>query len=262
MNIDLSHKKALIGGSTQGLGKAIAMQMASCGASVTLMARNEEKLKEVLSDLPTSRGQQHQYLVVDFYEFEDCKSKVTEYFKHHTVDILVNNTNGPKAGTIEQKTLEDFNEAYRLLFETNCFTTLKAIENMKKNGFGRIINVSSMTVKEPNLNLVLSNTMRTAWLSFNKSLSVELGPYGITVNSILTGLFDTARIKSLNAHRAEQSQKSIAEIEEKQVADIPVKRLGKPEEYGYLAAFLASDFAAYLTGASIPLDGGSYKGLY
>jgi 3-oxoacyl-[acyl-carrier protein] reductase len=260
MQISLFNKKALVGGATAGIGKAIAMQMAVSGASVTLMARNEAKLQDTLAELPATAGQKHQLLVVDFNQHEAFKVTIRQFFEHNQIDILVNNTNGPAAGTTEQKDLEDYQQAFNLLFQNNCFTTLEAIQGMKAKNFGRIINVSSLTVKEPVASLVLSNTMRTALMSWSKSLAYDVAPYHITVNSILTGLFDTERITSLVNYEADQSGLPFDEVMERKLAQIPVKRLGKPEEYGYLATFLASEYAAYLTGANIPLDGGMYKG--
>lgn len=160
MKIDLQHKKALVGGSTQGLGKAIAVALAKCGASVTLLARNEEKLKSVLNELDTSFNQKHQYLVVDFTDFNSFKSITTNYFNINTVDILVNNTNGPEAGNIFEKSTEQYQEAFDLLFKTTQHLTMLALPNMMKANFGRIINTASISVKTPLLHLTLSNTDR------------------------------------------------------------------------------------------------------
>ncbi|MES2417500.1 MAG: SDR family oxidoreductase [Bacteroidota bacterium] len=260
MNISLKNKIALVGGSSGGIGRAIAKQLAACGASVTLMARDEAKLNLVKNELPVSAGQKHRILIADFNRHEDFKEKVQDYFASNSVDILVNNTNGPQAGNIGQKNLNDYQNAFDLLFQNNCFTTLQALPYMKANNFGRVINVSSLTVKEPLANLVLSNTMRSAWLSWNKSLSQDVAADGITVNTILTGLFDTERITSLTKTEAEKTGKTFQDILNKRIAQIPAGRLGKPEEYGYLVAFLASEYASFLTGSNIPLDGGMYKG--
>jgi len=260
MKIELTGKNALVGGSTQGIGLAIAQQLASCGAAVTLMARNEEKLRYTAENLNRSKGQQHQYLVVDFSDYEMMKSATTAFFKNNTIDILVNNTNGPKGGNVLEKNETDYQEAFQLLFQTHIHITKLAMEHMTQHEWGRIINVASLTVKEPAPNLVLSNTMRTALMSWSKSLAQRVASDGITVNSILTGLFDTERIRQLTGAEAEEQKISPAEALASRVRQIPAKRLGKPEEYGYLATFLASDFAAYITGSEIPLDGGMMKG--
>ncbi|MGN0003033.1 MAG: SDR family oxidoreductase [Sphingobacterium composti] len=262
MEINLSGKHALVGGSTSGIGKAIAQQLAKCGAQVTLVARNEDKLKETLASMDVSQGQNHQYLIVDYLDFDDYKSKIEKYLEKTEVDILVNNTQGPNPGTIAQKSMNDYQQAFDLLFQNAVYTTNLVIPKMQANGFGRIINVSSMTVKEPQGNLVLSNTMRTALVSWSKSLSNLVAKDNITVNSVMTGYFDTERLSSLMENQAKNEGVSFEEIKAKRIASIPSGRLGDPKEYGYLIAFLASEYAAFLTGASIPLDGGIAKSLF
>ena len=259
--ISLENKKALVGGSSEGLGKAIAMQLAQCGATVVLVARNEQKLKNVIQELPAEFGQQHQYLVTDYADLNAYKQLMTAFLTENPIDILVNNTNGPSAGTVFDKNLTDYQTAFELLFQTVVHTTMTALPNMQKNNFGRIINVSSLTVAEPKQNLVLSNSIRSALVSWSKTLSNEVAKHNITVNNILTGLFDTKRLNELNALQAEKNNKTMAEWKEIIVKDIPMKRLGKPEEYGHLAAFLASDLASYITGTSIPIDGGLSKSI-
>ncbi|MEJ5090211.1 3-oxoacyl-[acyl-carrier-protein] reductase FabG [compost metagenome] len=260
IDINLENKKALVGASSGGIGCAIAQQLALHGASVTLMARNEDKLKIALATLDRSRGQTHRYLVVDFNNFEEYKIAISHYFNDHVVDILINNTNGPKAGTIAAQSLEDYQRAFDLLFKTHCYTTELALPHMKNQGFGRIINVSSLTVKEPMSNLVLSNTVRTALMSWSKSLAKDVAADHITVNSILTGLFDTARIQSLTQMDADRLHITYDEALALRLKQVPMNRLGKPEEYGYLVAFICSQYANYLTGSNIPLDGGMLNG--
>lgn len=261
MKIDLTGRKALVGGASAGLGKAIAMELADCGAEVTLAARNPEKLKKAQNELSTDAGQSHQILVVDYTDFEAYRRVMEPYFRENPIDILVNNTQGPLAGTIDDLTLKDYRKAFDLLFMVNCFNSMQVVKGMAERGWGRIINVSSSTVREPVDTLVLSNTMRTAWLSWCKSLSVFYADKGVTVNTILTGRFDTERIRSLTQKTADKSGVSFDEAMKSMLASLPAKRLGKTEEYGALAAFLASNNAAYINGAAIPLDGGMLKGL-
>jgi 3-oxoacyl-[acyl-carrier protein] reductase len=261
MKIDLQHKKALVGGSTQGLGKAIAVALAKCGASVTLLARNEEKLKSVLNELDTSFNQKHQYLVVDFADFNSFKSITTNYFNINTVDILVNNTNGPEAGNIFEKSTEQYQEAFDLLFKTTQHLTMLALPNMMKANFGRIINTASISVKTPLLHLTLSNSIRAAVVTWAKTLSLEVAAHGITVNTILTGIFNTERIKQLNEFQAKEKKCSPESNLINLTREIPMQRLGKPEEFGYLVCFLASNYASFITGANIPIDGGMIKSL-
>lgn len=256
MQIDLTGKKALVGGATGGIGKAIAKELASCGATVTLMSRNEDKLKEVMKELSVEGGQEHDYLQTDFMDFDKHQGVLAKYFESHQVDILVNNTNGPSAGTVLDKGISDYQQAFDLLFKNAVYTSELALKGMRESGFGRIINVSSLTVKEPQDSLVLSNSMRVALVSWSKSLSKAVAADGITVNSVLTGYFATDRLYDLMKNQAANEGVSLEEIEKRRIESMPIKRLGKPEEYGYLASFLASDYASFLTGASIPLDGG------
>lgn len=261
MNISLVDKKALVGGSSGGIGKAIAQQLAESGASVTLMSHSEEKLKKIVSKLPTHQGQQHQYVVVDFNDFEGYTKIIGSYFKNNSVDILVNNTQGPAAGGALEKNVNDYQVAFDLLFKTVVYTTELALKSMLENQWGRIINVASVSVKEPLSYLALSNSIRAAVVTWAKSLATDVGKSNITVNSILTGYFDTDRINQLNAKKAEQMGIPQSEVRQEMEAKVPVQRIGDPEEYGYLATFLASDKAAYITGTNIPIDGGLLKSL-
>ena len=259
MNISLKGRTALVGGSTRGLGKAIAMQLAASGATITLMARNEEKLKSVLDELPSGEGQLHEYLVVDFADFEKCKDIVSAYFQTKKIDILVNNTNGPAAGGVLQKSIDDYQRSFDLLFKTVVFITMEALKGMQHNQFGRIINLASITVREPSPNLVLSNSIRSAVASWAKTLSRDIAPEGITVNNILTGYFDTERLDEINNLQSANKGISLQEFKDQMKLQVPARRFGRPEEFGWLVAFLASEQAAYITGANIPIDGGLLK---
>jgi 3-oxoacyl-[acyl-carrier protein] reductase len=259
MKIELSGKKALIGGSSKGIGLGIAKQLAESGASVCLMARNETKLKEIVSKLPSSENQNHDYLVVDFSNFDGFKIIIEEYVDKNRIDILINNTQGPPAGNSLSKDIESYQDAFDLLFKSVVYTTSLIVPKMLKNKWGRIINVTSVSVKEPLNYLVLSNSIRSAVVAWAKSLSVDVGKDGVTVNSILTGYFDTERIKDLNKEKSKSLNISEDEVLEKMKSLVPINRLGKTEEYGYLVSFLSSDKAAYINGASIPIDGGLLK---
>lgn len=261
MEICLKSKKALVGGSSGGIGKAIAEQLAASGASVTLMARNEDTLKSVLGGLDTSKGQSHQYLIVDFSDYEGYKKRISKYFASNTVDILVNNTQGPSAGNTLEKKVEDYQDAFNLLFKTVVFTTELALSKMIKNRWGRVINVASVSVKEPLSYLALSNSIRASLVTWAKSLATDVGDKQITVNSILTGYFDTERITQLNAKKAKQLGIPEREVLREMKSKVPLKRIGDPKEYGYLVAFLASEKAAFITGTQIPIDGGLLKSL-
>ncbi|MBQ4914087.1 SDR family oxidoreductase [Maribacter sp. MMG018] len=261
MNISLGGKTALVGGSSGGIGKAIALQLAESGASVTLMSRSADKLKNIVADLPTDQGQRHRFLVVDFTNFKHYKEIIEHFFEVNQVDILVNNTQGPSAGSALEKTMDDYQEAFDLLFKTVVLTTELALKGMMKNKWGRIINVASVSVKEPLSYLALSNSIRAAVVTWAKSLANDVGPYQITVNNILTGYFDTDRIAQLNAKKAEQMGITQNEVRNEMESKVPLKRIGDPKEYGYLATFLASENAAFITGTNIPIDGGLLKSL-
>lgn len=261
MIISLKGKKALIGGSSRGIGKAIAQQLAESGASVTLMARNEEKLKVILSKLAVSEGQKHNYLLVDFNDFDGYKKTIERFFETHEIDILVNNTQGPKAGGAMDLEVSDYQEAFDVLFKSSVFTTQLALQQMMKNQWGRIINVASISVKEPLSYLALSNSIRAALVTWAKTLATDVAQHQITVNSILTGYFDTERIKDLNTTKAQQLGISINEVRNNMEQQVPMKRIGNPKEYGFLVAFLASEQASYITGTQIPIDGGLLKSL-
>lgn len=262
MIINLKGRNALVGGSSRGIGLGIARQLAESGASVTVMARREEKLRSIVASLHKSTpGQQHQYLAVDFNQYNQYKRIMENYFSTNTVDILINNTQGPQAGSAAEKEVGDYQAAFDTMFKTVVFTTQLALTHMKARSWGRIINVASVSVKEPLSYLVLSNTIRSAVVAWAKSLATEVGPYQITVNNVLTGYFDTERLNELNQKKAEQQQIELSEVKDFMTSNVPLKRLGKPEEYGYLATFLASDHAAYITGTNIPIDGGLLKSL-
>lgn len=261
MNISLEGKRALVGGSSGGIGKAIAKQLAASGASVTLMARNEDKLKAVLKQLSSTEGQKHQYLVADFSDFHGYKDIISSFFDSNAIDILVNNTQGPSAGNALEKRVDDYQVAFDLLFKTVVYTTELALPNMIANNWGRIINVASISVKEPLSYLALSNSIRASMVTWAKSLATDVGDKQITVNSILTGYFDTERISQLNAKKAVQLGILQEEVLADMKAKVPLKRIGDPKEFGYLVAFLASENAAFITGTQIPIDGGLLKSL-
>lgn len=259
MQVSLKGKKALVGGASRGLGKAIAIQLAASGASVTLMARKKEALEKVLQELPATEGQQHGYLVVDFADFNRFKSTITDWFRNNTVDILVNNTNGPSAGGVLEKTVDDYQVSFDLLFKTVNLLTMLALPGMQAAKYGRIINLSSVSVKEPLQNLVLSNSIRSAVISWARTLAKEVAREGITVNNILTGYFDTERLNEINGAQAEKRGISLETYKETMKKDVPAGRFGDPAEFGWLVTFLASDLAGYITATSIPIDGGLLK---
>lgn len=261
MKIELHHKKALVGGASSGIGRAIAIQLARSGAIVTLVSRNEEKLQRLVEQLNKETDGNHTYLAVDYTDYSSYDRVIADYFQQNQVDILVNNTQGPASGGALEKRVNDYQEAFDLLFKTAVRTTELALESMIEQKFGRIINVASVSVKEPLSYLALSNSIRAAVVTWAKSLSLDVGSYGITVNNILTGFFETERLRQLNKKKAETLNIPEEEVSKRMEELTALKRIGDPSEYGYLATFLASDKAGFITGASIPLDGGYLKSL-
>ena len=261
MKINLKDKKAFIGGSSKGLGYAVAKQLAVCGAMVTLVSRNEPLLKKNMIELKKLTGFDHNYIVVDYNDSDGYKKIITEFFKTNSVDILINNTQGPPAGDVFSVNENDYQKSFDLLFKNTINTTNSAIKGMKKNNWGRIINMTSVSVKEPLAYLALSNTIRSAVTSWGKTLSMESGQFNITVNNILTGFFNTERLNQLNSEKAKKFNVSTDEVFDKMSEMVPLKRIGEPEEFGYLVAFLASDYADYINGANIPIDGGLLKSM-
>lgn len=259
MEISLKGKKALIGGSSRGIGRAVAVQLAESGAAVTVMARSGDALRDLVANLPANHGQQHGFLTVDFADLRGYEHIISTFLSKNPVDILVNNTQGPPSGTSLEMDTEDYQQAFDILFKTVHLTTRLALPHMKKQNWGRIINVASISVREPLPYLALSNTIRAAVATWAKTLARDVAPFGITVNTVLTGYFDTERIARLNSKKAETLQIPEDQVRSEMEATVPVGRIGKPEEYGYLVAFLASEQAAYLTGTAIPLDGGLLK---
>lgn len=261
MNLDLTKKNALVCGSTQGIGKASAIALADLGANVTLIARNEDKLKEVVSELP-NKYQNHHYLVADFSNPEEVAEKVAEDLKRvGTYHILINNTGGPAGGPIFSANVESFEKAFTQHLKCNHLLAQTVVPGMKEVDFGRIINVISTSVKQPLDGLGVSNTIRGAVANWSKTLANELGEFGITVNNVLPGATSTERLSEIIKNKAEKTDKSIEEISRAMKNGIPAKRFAQPGEIANAVAFLASEAASYINGINIPVDGGRTKSL-
>lgn len=256
MNLALNNRTALVCGSTQGIGLAVAQELALLGANCILMARNESSLKEALATLDNSQGQQHQFAVADFAQPQAVETALMSLLDQHSITILVNNTGGPAAGPITEAATTAFEDAFRQHIVVNHLLTLALLPAMKAAAFGRIINIVSTSVKVPLPNLGVSNTIRAAVAGWAKSMANELGQYGITVNNVLPGFTDTARLSSLIAHNAKSQNRSEADVRSEMQASVPAKRFGAAHEVAALAAFLATPAAAYINGTNIPVDGG------
>jgi len=256
MNLDLRGKRAVVGGSTQGIGKASAIELAQLGATVTLLSRNEEKLRAVLMELPTPANQTHDYLVADFINPDQLKSAIQLFTKTNAVHILVNNTGGPPAGPAIDAAPEDFIRAFTSHLICNQILVQAVVGSMKQAAFGRIINIISTSVKVPLKGLGVSNTTRGAVANWAKTLSVELAPFGITVNNVLPGTTMTGRLDSLIKSKAEKSGKTYEEIKNEMIAEVPAGRISEPNEVAAAVAFLATPAAGYINGINVPVDGG------
>jgi 3-oxoacyl-[acyl-carrier protein] reductase len=260
MNLNLEHKYALFCGSTQGIGKAAAIALASEGVIVTLIARNESKLKEVIKQLPNAEN--HDYVVADFMNPEALKLTVKSYIlNNHGFHILVNNTGGPRSGPIIDASLEAFESAFTQHLKCNHVLAQLTVPFMKEASYGRIINVISTSVKEPIEGLGVSNTIRNAVGNWSKTLSFELGSFGITVNNVLPGFTETERLNEIIKVKAKQSKTSVEEMAAIMKTHTPAKRFAKPEETANAIVFLASEAASYINGVNIPVDGGRTKSL-
>ncbi|MGJ8759851.1 MAG: SDR family oxidoreductase [Polaribacter sp.] len=258
MNLGLQNKKALVCGSTQGIGKATAILLAEEGVNVTLIARNEEKLKAVLAELP-NKNQKHNYLVADFSNPEELQQVLeTTDLKFH---ILVNNTGGPKSGDLISATSSDLINAFQMHVICNQILVQALVPFMKTEKFGRIINVISTSVKEPIPGLGVSNTIRNAVGNWAKTLSTELAAFQITVNNVLPGFTDTARLDEIIKIKAKKENTTEAEMVAIMKNYVPAKRFAKPEETAAAVVFLASEQASYINGINLPVDGGRTKSL-
>jgi 3-oxoacyl-[acyl-carrier protein] reductase len=256
MNLDLGGKNALVGGSSRGIGKAIAIELSNLGANITLTARNEEVLMEALKELDTSRGQKHDFILADYSKPDELKELVHHQLHDTTYQILVNNTGGPKPGNIVDATPEQFETAFRNHLICNHLLATLLIPGMKRSGYGRIINVISTSVKIPIKGLGVSNTIRAAVANWSKTMANELAPFAITVNNILPGATGTDRLQEVIKGIAQRTGKHLEEVEKEWMSEIPMQRFGDPSEIAHAAAFLASPAASYITGINLPVDGG------
>ena len=258
MNLNIQNKNALVCGSTQGIGKATAIALANEGVNITLIARNEEKLKTVLAELPDN-NQKHNYLVADFSKPKELKKILeTTDSKFH---ILVNNTGGPKGGELVSATSTELVNAFQMHVVCNQILAQAVIPFMKSEKYGRIINVISTSVKEPIPGLGVSNTIRNAVGNWAKTLASELGAFHVTVNNVLPGFTDTARLDQIIKIKSEKANTTEAQMAQILKSYVPAARFAKPEETAAAVTFLASEQASYINGVNLPVDGGRTKSL-
>ncbi|MPM64332.1 NADPH-dependent reductase BacG [bioreactor metagenome] len=261
MEFGITGKVAIIGGSSKGLGKACATALAKEGVNIVLCARNEEALQKTKTEIE-SLGVEVLALSVDMASAEDNQWVIDEtILKFSRIDILVNNSGGPKPGTFRDVSMDDLDDAYHSVLKYNIRMIRGCLPHMEKNGWGRIVNITSITVKEPSPNMVLSNIFRSAVVSFAKTISKEIISKGITINNVSPGYFKTDRVTQLMKVRSETEGISINEYEQKAIQDFPHKRYMDPQELGDLVCYLCSEQAKSINGTTIQVDGGMLSGL-
>lgn len=262
-NMDLIDKRALVCGSTQGIGLASAVALAGSGTSVILVARDPERLEAARASLPSSApGQKHETIAADFADPEGVRAAVAQWIEERgPIQILVNNTGGPPGGPIAGATPDQFLAALRSHLVANHLLAQALIPGMQASGYGRIVNIVSTSVKQPIPGLGVSNTTRGAVASWAKTLAGEVAQFGITVNNVLPGSTKTGRLDSIVEGRARATGVPRESIEAAMKAEIPMGRFGTPEEIAAAVLFLASPAASYITGVSLAVDGGRTSAL-
>jgi 3-oxoacyl-[acyl-carrier protein] reductase len=256
MNISLNGKFAVICGSSQGIGLAAAKELAVNGANCILISRNPEALQAAVAQLTILGDQHHQWVAADFSDNKPVEEAIKRIVLKQRVEILINNSGGPKAGPILDASTDAFEQAFRQHLINNQILVRTIVPGMKEAGYGRIINIISTSVKTPLANLGVSNTIRLAVASWAKTLANEIGQFNITVNNILPGLTQTQRLDELVKHTASVAKKEHGTIESQLKDSVPMKRFGTPDEIANVIAFLASPAASYVNGSNITVDGG------
>lgn len=257
MDLQLTRMNALVCGSSKGIGKASAHELAILGANVTLVARSEELLKQIVEQLPNNGQQKHSYLVLDLSKPETIAPAIELHIAAlGNFHILINNTGGPAGGPAIEADPEAYLNAFKLHLIANQTLAQAVVPGMKAAGYGRIINVISTSVKQPIPGLGVSNTIRGAVGNWAKTLSLELGPHNITVNNVLPGFTETERLEEIINNKASKTGKSPEDVAEDMQNTVPLRRFAQPSETAAAVAFLASPAASYINGINLPVDGG------
>ncbi len=259
MTRSLQDRHALVCGASQGIGAAVAHTLAERGATVTLLARNPQALARVRDALACEHGQRHGVLEVDHSDAPELLRQVSALVARKAVNILVNNSGGPPPGPAHSASPQDFVTAFEQHLVANQVLLQAVLEPMKASGYGRVVNVISTSVREPIPGLGVSNTIRGAVAGWAKTLSRELGPFGITVNNVLPGYTDTERLKHLFDNVAKKKGHSFEDEIISRLNEVPLGRFAEPREVAYAVAFLASPEAAYISGINLAVDGGRLR---
>lgn len=253
----MNNKHALVCGSSKGIGASTAIELSKLGATITLLARDKDSLTNVLDCLDTSKKQNHNFIIADFDDPFKLKDTIDQHVANNpTIHILINNSGGPKPGPIVDANVEDFISAFNRHLICNHILVQAVVPKMKEARFGRIINITSTSVKQPIKGLGISNTIRGAVANWAKTLSFELGEFGITVNNILPGYTDTQRLKEIFLNKSKKSKYDIESIVSDAHSQIPLGRFADPKETAKAICFLASEDASYINGINLPVDGG------
>jgi 3-oxoacyl-[acyl-carrier protein] reductase len=257
MNLNLSNKTAFVCGSTQGIGKAAAIELALLGAKVVLIARNETALQSTILEIDAINHLKNDFIVADFSQPDQLKIALDSYISlNGAAHILINNTGGPPAGKIAEAKTQEFLSAFNSHLICNHILAEAVLPFMKHEKYGRIINIISTSVKQPLKGLGVSNTIRAAVANWAKTLSLEVAMYGITVNNVLPGATATARLQGIISNKSVKTNSSIDKISQEMLDEIPAGRFALAEEIAAAVAFLASPAAAYINGINVPVDGG------
>ena len=245
-------------GGSDGIGKSCAILFANNGANVTIVARDKSKIDNVINSLNNDKGQSHNSVCVDFNDPNKLQRVIHDKLDKE-IDILINNSGGPHGGLLENSSLEEFKVAFDRLMLSSQVISSFALGNMKKQKYGRIINIISTSIKQVIPGLGVSNTIRGAVAQWGKTLALEVGEYGITVNNVLPGYTKTDRLAELSLEKSKALNITQDKIEEIWAESTALKRLAMPEEIAHSILFLASDKASYITGHNLAVDGGRYK---